>query len=218
MMIGPLVTVAVSSLLAWLIGTQIAYRWDDVKRRRELDLVAVTEFYRCYGAFLRTWRMWNAHKRNLDPGIAPGGVQWECLERAAVVEGDFEGILIKIVSERKLKSRDLLLLGAFREACQCLRERIREDKELRWFSRERPEAMAEFRQHRAFKALAMYVVALLQVRRTTWVIGHRRIDRPSESEQIAALLTVTLRVRRRDWVEVAECKLHLHELATGERR
>ncbi|MET8012887.1 hypothetical protein ABZU86_13410 [Streptomyces sp. NPDC005271] len=207
-MIDQLLTVIVTSVLAWVLGTQITYRWDEVKRRRDLDLAAVSEFYRCYGAFLQTWRLWNTHHRNLGPGVAPDDVQWQCLERAAVVEGDFEGILVKVVSERRLTDRDIQLLGSFREAYQCLRERIREGEELRWFSRCQPE-MLEFRQYRAFKSLSMYVAALLQERGTSWLVGHRRRDAPSEPERITALLGVTVGTRRGDWVEVAERELRL---------
>src|SRR4051812_4936981 len=127
-----LLTVALTSVLAWLIGTRITYRWDEVKRRRELDLAAVASFYRYYGAFLKVWRIWNSHKIGSAFCPAPADVQWQCLQSASEVEGDLEGLLVKIASERRLTDRDLELLGCFRESFHCLRECIREDKPLAW--------------------------------------------------------------------------------------
>jgi hypothetical protein len=40
-----------TSVLAWFVGTQVAYRWDEVKRRRELDLAALNDLYESAGGF-----------------------------------------------------------------------------------------------------------------------------------------------------------------------
>lgn len=203
-----LLAVALTSVLAWLIGTQITYRWDEVKRRRELDLAAVANFYKCYGAFLKVWRIWNSHKIGSAYCPAPTDVQWQCLQSASEVEGDLEGLLIKIVSERRLNDRDLELLGCFREALHCLRERIREDKPLAWFSRT-AENSPEFRQYQAFKTLAMYLAGLLQYTQEPWVFGPRRKGIPSEAERIKALLAITAGTLKRDWLVTAERELSL---------
>jgi membrane protein YqaA with SNARE-associated domain len=53
-LIVALFTALVGSLLAWVVGTQVSYRWDDRKRRREADLAAATTFYQLYGTFFAT--------------------------------------------------------------------------------------------------------------------------------------------------------------------
>ncbi len=57
-----LFTALVGSLLAWVVGTQVTYLWDDQKRRRESDLAALARFYELYGTFFSTWKLWSASK------------------------------------------------------------------------------------------------------------------------------------------------------------
>lgn len=202
-----LVTVVLTSALAWLVGTEITYRWDDAKRRRELDLAAVADFYKCYGTFLQIWRIWNAHKQYSDHFMAPDDVQWQCMQNASEVEGDLESLLIKLISERRLSDKDLELLGCFREAYQSLRERIRVDQPLEWYSRVSEQSI-EFRQYRAFKFLAMYAAGRLQSTPTRWPLGRRGRDVPRESDRVTALLAITLGTRRDDWLIIAEQELN----------
>ncbi|GAA3077375.1 hypothetical protein [Streptosporangium carneum] len=205
-----LLAVLLASGLAWLIGSQITYRWDDVKRRRELDLAAVESFYRAYGSFIEVWRLWNAHKRRSEQVAAPADMQWQCLQRAAAVEGSLEAILIKIVLERRLTKDDRLLLGCFRQAYQSLRESVREDRELKWYARK--DDYEAHRRYRAFKALAVYSARLLQTNSTRWLIGTRRTDIPSSEESICFLLAATDAARRYDWLETAERILNITSL------
>lgn len=207
-MVTALVTVLGTSVSAWLVGTQVAYRWDEVKRRRDLDLAAVNDFYRCYGNFLETWRVWNTHKRYAAPGVAPHDVQWQCLVKASAVEGDLERLLMKLASEQRLDARQVLLLSCFREAYKALREAIRTDQGLRWASRTSQDTV-EFREYRAFKSLAVYVAGLLQHSQARWVVGRRPRDVPSEQESRTAHLNITGAARVRDWLEVAERELNL---------
>jgi hypothetical protein len=197
-----LLAVVLASALAWLVGTQVAFRWDDVKRRRELDLAALNDFYKCYGAFVRTWRIWNTHKRH-SCHAKSDEIKWNCLEQASSIESDLERLLVKIVSERKLEDRDRLLLGCVREAFQCLRENIREDRALRWYSRS-PSSGKEFREYQAFKALAAYMGVLLQTTHTRWLVGSKRRDLPSEDESRESLHMVTTGDRLSDWLAIVE--------------
>ncbi|MEV6041156.1 hypothetical protein AB0L65_59350 [Nonomuraea sp. NPDC052116] len=206
-----LLSVVLASGLAWLIGSQITYRWDDVKRRRELDLAAVESFYRAYGSFIEVWRLWSAHKRHPAQVTTPDDMQWQCLQRAAAVEGNLEAALIKIVLERRLTEDDLLLLGCFRQAYQSLRENVRADRELRWYASEKD--YEAHRRYRAFKALAVYSADLLQSNRTRWLIGKRRTDIPSGRESIGFLLAATDVARTYDWLETAERVLDIESLA-----
>ena len=149
-----------ASLLAWVVGTQVSYVWDERRRRRESDLAALAAFYRLYGEFFATWKLWNAHKRFEATLAPPDQVQWSLLERAEAAEGGFEALLVKLASERELSERDQRMLGSFREAYQMLRESIRVNEPLdRWAS---PRGGDGFEQYRAFKGLAEYVAFLLE--------------------------------------------------------
>src|SRR6266849_7158940 len=120
-----LITTLFGAGLVWLVGTQVSYFWDERRRRRESDLTALATFYRLYGDFFTTWKLWSAHRRHGNKISAPDHLQWSLLERAETAEGGFESLLVKLASERKLSEDDKLLLGSFREAYQMLREQIR---------------------------------------------------------------------------------------------
>lgn len=175
-----LIVVVVSAALALSVGSRVAYLWDHLRRRREGDLAAVESFYRTYGEFFATWKLWDAHMRATasverssasTPNQAPtrGGtlespadVQWRLLERAAAAEAGFEAVLVKLASERTLADRDIKLLGCFRESYQMLREQIRKNRRLMWRASPIPnEDAITFKQYIQFKSLAEYVVVML---------------------------------------------------------
>jgi hypothetical protein len=149
----------VASALAWLVGTRIGYKWDEIKRRRESDRAALDEFYRVYGEFFSTWKLWNAHRRSGVP--APHDARWALLERAEIAESGFESLLVKIASERRLSERDVRLVASFRQAYQSLREHIRDDQALMWWATDKEGRTKGFRQYHAFKGLAAYFATLL---------------------------------------------------------
>lgn len=209
--------------LAWLVGARVAYIWDDRKRRRESDLAALNDFYRAYGEFFTTWKLWDSHKQSRERGYdlakPQPGFQWKMLEQAEEAESVFEALLIKIASERKLDERQKLLIRSFRQGYQSLRENIRENKALAWWATE-PEGMPErlegFRRYQAFKALAEYVARQLDVPvRPPWWTGvlprmrralSRRDRRASDDrESIDALRSITS--REKCWTEAAEREL-----------
>jgi hypothetical protein len=213
-----------AAALAWLVGTRVAYLWDERKRRRESDLEALNGFYRAYGEFFTTWKLWDSHKQKRERKYVladpPPGFQWKMLEQAEEAESEFEALLIKIASERRLVERQKLLIRSFRQAYQSLRENIREDKALAWWATEPDETMPErregFRQYQAFKALAEYFARQLDAPvRPPWWKGiltrvsralSRRDHRASDDrESIDALLSITS--REYGWTVVAEREL-----------
>jgi hypothetical protein len=200
-----------ASALAWLLGAPIAYRWDDLKRQRESDLAARNEFYRLYGEFFTTWKLWNTYKgRSSKTAItsAPDHMQWSLLMQAEKAEGGFEALLVKMASERDLDAEDLRLLACFREAYQSLREHIRENRSLEWWATEKtatPARQRGFQEYRVFKALAQYFATKLATDPSrSWFPWFRRpLRKPRAEIAIGALLDATARVHE-DWVPVAE--------------
>jgi len=190
-LISTLVTTLFGAGLAWLVGTQVSYVWDERRRRRESDLAALATFYRLYGDFFATWKLWTSHQGYADKVCPPDHAQWSLLERAEEAEGGFEALLVKIASERKLDEDDRLLLGSFREAYQMLREKIRENEPLDWWASDKRKDFG-FVQYRAFKALAEYVACLLvdSPKRRLLTPAPAKPDR---RQAIAALAAITNR-------------------------
>jgi hypothetical protein len=205
-LLGPII----AALLAWGIGSFITDRWDETKRRRDLDLSAVSEFYLAYGEFLGVWRLWSTCKRYGQTSKPPAYAQWLCLSRASAVESRLEALLIRTTMERSLSADQRELLACFREASQRLRESIRKNQDLNWFTR-RHENSLEFREYRAFKELSAVFAQLLQQQRPKIALLSRRatagIPTPKESRQ--AWLYVTSGKDKHDWLRRAESKLML---------
>jgi hypothetical protein len=200
-------TVVVGSLLAWGVGTQVSYAWDERKRRRESDLAALATFYKLYGEFFVTWKLWSSHKRFGATLAPPDHLQWSLLERAEAVEGGFEALLVKLASERKLNKDEKLMLGSFREAYQMLREKIRVNKRLEWWASPIHHGQG-FEQYRAFKALAEYVAFLLAASPPRRLF--RGAKRPDRREAIATIGEITKRTDFHDqWWQVATDYLDL---------
>lgn len=203
-----LFTAVLGSVLAWVVGTQVSYVWDERRRRRESDLAALATFYKLYGEFFATWKLWSAHKRSGVTPTRPVELQWSLLERAEAVEGGFEALLVKLASERSLSADEKRMLGCFREAYQMLRESIRENKPLNWWASRGSEG---YEQYRAFKALAEYVAFLLEASPK-----RRRLrsaaPKPRRSEAIAAIGEITKRSEfYGKWWKLATAHLQLGE-------
>jgi hypothetical protein len=200
-----LFTALVGSLLAWVLGTQVSYVWDERRRRRESDLAALASFYKLYGEFFATWKLWSSHKRFGATLAPPDNLQWDLLERAEAVEGGFEALLVKLASERSLSGDEKRMLGCFREAYQMLRERIRENKPLDWWASGGGQG---FEQYRAFKALAEYVAFLLEASPKRRLIP--ATPKPDRREAIAAISEITKRSEFYDqWWKLVTDHLHL---------
>jgi hypothetical protein len=205
--------VLLASILAWAIGTRIAYRWEDIKRHRESDLAACKEFYRVYGEFFATWKLWETYLRYPDIS-KPEDARWLLLGKASSAEAGFEALLVKLASERTLDDDAMRLIPCFRQAYQQLRERMRKNQPLEWWTRSDP-LTRPYREYRAFKALAAYFAAQLaseQPRRG--LLRHSR--NPGQGDAIMTLLHVTADVE--DWLIVAERCLQNARLWSDEQR
>lgn len=112
--------------------TRVTDRWDQVKRRREMDLAAAQDFQRFYGEFFSIWKAWNTVARHNIAISDPGEATWDCLNRAAIVEGKVEALLAKIAAERELSDNDIDALGGVRQAFQSIRGAIQQKKSLNW--------------------------------------------------------------------------------------
>ncbi|MBB6345522.1 hypothetical protein FHU36_002031 [Nonomuraea muscovyensis] len=161
-----LVVALITLSLGWLVGLRLTARWDERKKRRELDLLALGAFYEAYGQFCAIWKSWDGAPDSLrqdDP------FQTEMLRRAAEAEGKVESLLVRLASERSLSQQECTLLSCFRQAFQSLRKSIRRKVPLQsriyapgtlevvahqWASSEDPPYLA-------FKALAGYTSDLM---------------------------------------------------------
>lgn len=184
-----LFTAVVGSLLAWVVGTQVTYLWDDQKRRRESDLAAVATFYRLYGEFFATWKLWSAYKDKQGRLKPEADLRWTLLERAEVAESGFEALLVKLASERRLSADDEQMLGCFREGYQTLRESIEADAKLPWKASDSPDSAKHksFAEYRAFKALAQYVAQLLAVPPKRDLLARMRTPTPPQPDVATAI-------------------------------
>jgi hypothetical protein len=188
--------------LGWLLGNGIASLWEEVKKRRALELDALGRFYELYGEFYAVWKLWSIYKKKSEyPSIErdPKAV-WGLLERAAKVEGGFESLLIRLTQERRLEPADIDQLARFREAYQSLRESIRVDETLHW--RADPTQGEPAQRYEQFKRLASHLASLLSQSDKRII---RRPALPSPSEAADRMVSVT-RVEHRGewWVESAK--------------
>jgi hypothetical protein len=49
---------AASLLVGSSLGQRLTTRWEERKKRRELELTALSDFYRLYGEFFAVWKTW----------------------------------------------------------------------------------------------------------------------------------------------------------------
>jgi hypothetical protein len=142
--------------LGWFVGQRLSIYWAIKQKRRELELAAVSEFYKLYGEFFAIWKLWNQLCREdsstkQSKSFEENSPRWELLRRASNAEGSLESLLVKIASEKPLSKADIEILGRFRQAYQSLRESISINKKLNWGGSEHPEYLT-------FKRLA-YLLA-----------------------------------------------------------
>ncbi|MEU6711041.1 hypothetical protein ABZ897_06130 [Nonomuraea sp. NPDC046802] len=98
-----LVVALITLSLGWLVGLRLTARWDERKKRRELDLLALGAFYEAYGQFCAIWKSWDGAPDSLrqdDP------FQTEMLRRAVEAEGKVESLLVRLASERSLSQQE----------------------------------------------------------------------------------------------------------------
>lgn len=184
-----LVTGAAFSVgLAWLVGNTLAARLEREKKLTERDVNALTTFQELYGTFFAVWKEWGNSQR--DEATAA-----RLLTAAAGVEGRYEALLVLLCSERTLRERDRLALGALRQGLQQLREAIKVRGNVDWWS-------SEDRSYRALKCLTAQVAVLLRPRAMGW--AGRAPRRPDADEAARAFMDVTVNTFESNWVEVGE--------------
>jgi hypothetical protein len=128
----PTAIIAALTLLGgWFVTHRISARWDLWRKRRELDLAAITQFYATYGEFFSIWKLWASHPEKDGQVQASPEQRLGLLERAAAMEGELEGLLVKLATERDICETDRVLLARFREGLQCMRESIEKKVPLR---------------------------------------------------------------------------------------
>ena len=180
----PLVTVIITLGGGWLVTNRIADRWDLIKKRRDMDLEAVAEFQRVYGEFFATWKIWNSVERHHTDERA-----WSCIERSAAIEGGAESLLVKISVEHQLSDDQVDALGALRQAFQMLREAVRVEESLGWWS-------SNQEQYAAFKGLVVYVSSFLGS-----VSGSRK--HPDAVAAASNFRRITNNIHEETWVKTA---------------
>ncbi|RSM53683.1 hypothetical protein DMB66_38410 [Actinoplanes sp. ATCC 53533] len=240
--IAAVVSVVLTAVLAWFIGTRITYGWDEVKRQRESDLAALKSFYECYGKFFAAWKMWDVYLKAAPSGIrafpATDPTAWALLRDAEAAEGGFESILVKLAAEYATSEQDRLLLASFRQGAQSLREAMRSGQALSWKAQptsvDRPgdqeRRRLDYRKYRAFKALCEYVAVRLAQGPAVphrWYWGRRSRDRDQptvllgsrpqrpidEMNAVAALIEITqVQNIGGRWYEIAEDAFGLPEV------
>ena len=150
----PLGTAVVTLAGGWFVTTRVADHWDQIKKRRELDLAAAGDFQRLYGEFFSVWKAWDSISRRKLEIKDSAEAAWECLNRAAEIEGRVEALLARISAEHELSTDDIDALGAMRQGFQSLRGAIKRNEPLEWRS-------SEAKPYLAFKGLAAYTSRLL---------------------------------------------------------
>jgi hypothetical protein len=141
--------------LTWFVGVRILHTWEIKRKKKELDILMVSEFYKHYGEFSSIWRLWKVYHDN-NPDKITGVVKtdyWKLLERAANVEGGMEAIFVKLASEKKLNDEEIKSLGLFRQAIQQLRQSIREYDKMDW--------QREHREYISLKKLSIFTARLI---------------------------------------------------------
>src|SRR5262249_41747499 len=128
-------------------------------------------------------RLWNIYftdikskQNHWEENQISSTLRWDLLERAAVTEGKFEALLIKIASERQLNDSDVKILGIFREICQTIRESIRDYREVPWDA-------AEAVNYKTVKLLSSSVGCLLA--------SEHPWKKPSVQSSVESLLLIT---------------------------
>ncbi|WP_147943960.1 hypothetical protein [Microbispora sp. CSR-4] len=194
----PNLAVALLTLtLGWLVGNRLTARWDERKKRRELDLLALGAFYEAYGQFCSIWKSWDGAPASFREDDR---FQAEMLSRAAEAEGKVESLLVRLASEHSLSQRECTLLGCFRQAFQSLRKSIQRKVPLqsriyksgtreivahRWTSADAPPYLA-------FKALAGF---------TSDLMSNSSLSSREPESSFIALRRITSNALERTWVD-----------------
>jgi hypothetical protein len=182
-LIASIVGPVVALLLAWLLGNFLATRWDLIKKRTELDLSALEQFYQLYGEFFELWKVWDS-----KADTAGTEDRLTLLSRAASAEGRLESLFIRVAGQRVLSGEQIHRLGSFRQIYQYLRSAIKKNVSLRstggWSG-------SGDTTYAAFKGLAASIAVDLRPLRLS-MRGDRNL--PTASESVVSLRAITSNV------------------------
>lgn len=187
---------AVGALLALGIGKAISEYWEVRKKRRELELSTLNDFYRQYGEFFAVWKLWNQHLAGSPSVSEPQDVGWKLLERASAIEAGIEATLVKISAERSLTDEDIQNLGLLRQAFKSLRRIMRKGKELDW-------DYSEHEEYLAFKRLACRLTSLM--------LTSNKERKPTAEEAADALVKMTANTNESLWNEFRRKEMAKHK-------
>lgn len=178
---------AISLSLAWLVGNTLAARLEREKKFTERDVAALTAFQELYGEFFALWKEWgNSPKDSASVArLLPG---------AAKVEGRYEALLVMLCADRVLSDDDRRALGALRQGLQQLREAIKKEENVDWWS-------PDDRHYRALKWLTAHAAVLLRPRAMGW--AGQAPSRPTATDAAGALLAVTSNDFKGSWADTA---------------
>lgn len=138
----------ISLAFTWLIGHRLTTYWALRQKRKELALIAIERFYGHYGEFCAIWKLWNQALKEL--ASTPDKLEERrrsLLDRATAMEAGVEAMLLKVASEQLLSVGEQAELGNLRQAFQVVRECIRDNHPIAYWS-------SESSQYIEFKRLA----------------------------------------------------------------
>jgi hypothetical protein len=151
-------------VVAAALGYPLAHFWQEFMKRREIALTLEAQFYRLYGTFFQTWKLWNyafippPGSERPDPSAIEAARE-PLLKAISAAEADLEATLLKVVCGRRLAAVDVQALGTFRQAYQQLRSCMRDRKKLEWKDPEDPEYVAFKRS----SAAVAYIVSTIEI-------------------------------------------------------
>ncbi|HJQ40410.1 MAG TPA: hypothetical protein VKB93_24965 [Thermoanaerobaculia bacterium] len=164
-------------------GQFIVASWQMKNKRRELDIVAATQFQQVYGEYKEIWRLWKVYQDPDKEKFKPSdGTWWELIKRATAAEAKVEAISVKLAVERRLSDEQIQNLGLFRQGFQQLRQGIREGDPMK-YNYTHPE-------YQLFNRLAAEVACML--------LNERHIKTPSPGGA-ATQLKRLVAIRQEDW-------------------
>ena len=214
----------IGALVVLFLGwSAVAGRWEDVKKRRQLELEVLARFYEVYGEFFGLWKVWEAFFKTSDP---PGQqfertdeTRWKLFSQAAAAESGFEAILVRIVHTRHLDGDQIDLLSRFRQGYQHLRERIRDDKPLDWHASE--QYGQRWKEYQAFKYLSVFTASLLSdidhgyTRNRRWMRFIRNPKVPTLKVAASNMFAATSVRHREDWYDLPATSEYAREVSTS---
>lgn len=158
----------VVAALAVLVTDRYTARRERLMAARERDLVAAADFYTVHGQFFAVWKLWEYHSEWGSSGKARRPAteerRSELIADAAVAEGGYESLIVRIALEHNLEMREVIALWCLRSAFKELRYAIRDDRRLTWWrtdNRQNATTRNGYRDYVAFKTLIAEVAQIL---------------------------------------------------------